>query len=245
MEFVFQLAVALLASFIQTVTGFGFALVMIPTMVAVTDAKSAVILTLALYMVVGSGISWNARKDIDRPLLTTLLLSSFFGLPLGAYVLVVISDTLLRLLIGIFIIAASLLLLFDYQRPFSSERKAAVVVGFLGGAINSCVTVCGPFVVLFLANQGLPKERLRATIAAFLLGITPPTLAILYFGGLVTDQLLGTALQLLPICVVGYLLGLWFLPRVNSQLFRRSMVVLVLFAGSSIFLSELRLLAGV
>lgn len=244
MELAYLMLVALAATFIATLTGFGFALALIPALVVVVDAKSAVVLTFLLFLFVGSLVSWSARRDLDRPLLMTLLISSLVGLPLGAYVLVVISESLLRMLIGAVIVGASLLLLFNYQRPFGNERWAAVVVGFLGGVMNTSVVISGPFVVLFLANQKMEKHKLRATIAVFLLGVTPISLLLLYLGGLVTEQLVHTTLMMVPASLVGYLLGVRFLPRVNAELLRRITIILVLFAGASIFVGEVQRLLG-
>lgn len=239
------MAVTLAASIIHTLTGFGFAVVFVSALVGVMSAKAVVVLLHLLYLVFGSILVWGARDDVDRPLLLSLLVSSLIGLPLGAYFLVVISESLLRLLIGTVIVAASLLLLFNYQRPLGNERRAAAVVGFLGGVINSSVAVCGPFVVLFLANQQVPKHRLRATISAFLLGITPVTITFFFLGGLVTEQLLTTTVLLLPPCLAGYALGIRLLPAIKPEAFRRLTAILVLAAGASIFVSEVRHLLGV
>ena len=245
MEIAYQLVATLASTFIATLSGFGFALALIPALVVVMDAKSAVILTLLLFMFVGTMITWASRKDVNRRLLATLLISSFAGMPLGAFVLVIISESLLRLLIGILIVAASILLLSNYKRPFANERLAAVIVGFLGGLMNTSVVVCGPFVALFLANQKMGKEELRATMSAFLLGITPISLLFFYLGGLITVPLLVTALPLIPAVLIGYFLGVRFLPRVDAALFNRILVLLVLFAGAGIFVGEVRSILGI
>lgn len=238
------MVVILAASFINTLTGFGFALVSVPTLVMMMDAKAAVVLITVLYAALGPIFLWSARRDVDRPMLATLLISSLAGLPLGALVLVVISESLLRLLIGATIVLVAFLLMSNYQRPFSHGRRAAIAVGFVTGVLTTSITVSGPLAVLFLANQGASKESLRATIGVFLLGMMPPSFALFALSGLVTVPLLITALQLLPALALGYLLALRVLPSVNPTAFRRVTIVLVLGSGLSLLASEAGRLLG-
>lgn len=237
--------IILAASFINTLTGFGFALVSVPTLIAVMDAKAAVALTNVMYTILGPIFLWSAWRDVDRPMLATLLISSLPGLPLGTLLLVAISESLLRLLIGGVIVLLALLLISNYQRPFSHGRRAAVAVGFVTGVLTTSITVSGPLSVLFLANQGASKESLRATIGTFMLGMMPISFALFVFSGLITVPLLTEALYLVPALLAGYLLALRVLPSVNPAAFRRVTIVLVLGAGLSLLGSELfQLLVG-
>jgi len=244
MDFVFLVVVALAASFVNTLTGFGYALVSMPTWVLVMDPKAAVVLTQLSFAMLAPVIVWQARKDVDRDLFVTLLLPSFVGLPIGAYVLVVIDQGLLRLLIGAATVLAAVALLFKYRRRFRRERLAAAVTGFLMGLLTTGIGVSGPLVVLFMANQGVTKDRLRATIAAFTLGMVLASLVVLYLGGLLTMQLLLTGLLLFPASLVGFLLAVRILPAVDPEMFHRVTVVLVLLAGLALVASEIGQLLG-
>lgn len=244
MTLLFPFAIVLLASFINTLTGFGFALVSLPTLVMVMDAKAAVVLTNMLYCLLGPIFLWSARRHVDGPMLATLLLSSFAGLPLGTLVLLAMGESLLRLLIGSAIVVVALVLISNYQRPFSHGRRAAVAVGFIVGVLTTSITVSGPLAVLFLSNQGASKERLRATVGVFLLGMMPPTIALFFLSGLVTPTIVATAAQLAPAVLVGYLVALRVLPAVDPLLFRRVTILLVLGSGLTLVASEVTRLLG-
>lgn len=243
METAVQLAVIAVASFVNTLTGFGFALVAVPGIGLVTDAKVAVVLTPILYAMLAPFFLWSARREIDIPLFKSLMLSSLAGLPIGVVVLALIDDRALRLLIGATIVVAALLMLADFRRPIHSSR-APVVVGFVTGILTTSITVSGPLVVLFMANQGLAKDRLRATVGVFLLGMMPLSLVLYVLAGLVTAPTLFTGFKLMPALVVGYLLAVRVLPLVDQVLFRRMTILLIIAAGTTMMWSGLgRLLA--
>jgi uncharacterized membrane protein YfcA len=236
---------ALVASFVSTLTGFGFALVSIPVFATIMDAKSSVVLTELLYVALAPFFAWSARREIDWHLLKVLLASGIVGLPVGTFILVVLSEGVLRLVIGLAIVVAALLLIWNYQRPFRHMRRAAVVVGFVTGVLSTSIAVSGPLVLLFLANQGVPKDRLRATGGAFLVGLLPGTFILFVAAGLITFPLLLTALPLLPVVILGYLLAVRALPLVDPTVFRRMVIALVLIAGLTLLGSEMRTILGI
>ncbi len=240
MSLLIPAAAALVASFVNTLTGFGFALIALPVLVATTDAKSAVVLTMLLYSALAPPFFWSARRDVDPSLLKVLLLSSLLGQPLGTMVLVAIDEHLLRTAVAVAILIMALLLALDYHRPFRHRRRAGAIVGFATGVLATSIVVSGPLVVLFLANEGMPKERLRATAGIFMLGMMPVTFGLYLYSGLITLPLLGTAVRLIPALLVGYLLATRAVSLVDPKLFRRLTLLLVLGAGLTLLASQIR-----
>ncbi|HEX9016263.1 MAG TPA: sulfite exporter TauE/SafE family protein [Chloroflexota bacterium] len=237
MTFLFPLVAALAASFISTLTGFGFALIALPAFAVVMDAKSSVALSMLLFSVLGPFFAWSARHEVDVPLLKRLLLSSLPGLPIGTLFISTVGDGALRLVIGATIVVAALLLAFDRRPTIAAPRRAAIVIGFITGVLTTSVGASGPLVVVFLASQRTSNESLRATGGAFMVGMIPVSFVLFAISGLVTAAGVLTAIQLAPAIIVGYLAGLRVLPMVNPVVFRRIVVALVLASGATMLVS--------
>lgn len=131
-------------------------------------------------------------------------------------------------------------MLFNYRHTFRHTYRATAVIGSVSGLLTNSVTVSGPFLVLFLANQAVPKEVMRATLA--FTGFCTSGLSILFLvlAGIVTWLLLGVCLLMAPALALGYMAGLRLLDAVDPVAFRRMTVLLVLVAGVLLVLSEVR-----
>ncbi len=152
------------AAFVQVLSGFGFALLSMPIMTLALPVKEAVVVSTLLGMISTTWQAWVLRADTDRPLAKRLTLAAFVGMPLGLFILNVVSDTALRLTLGIAVIVATILLIARINLSAASNHFD-YGVGFVSGVLNTSLSTNGPPLVFGLQARHLGAAPFRATIS--------------------------------------------------------------------------------
>ena len=192
-------------------------------------------MVVVIVLVTGMGsvglVGYHARRYIDLKRLLLLVSPAVSGLPLGAYLLVIAPSFVIRSLIAVVSIVFSMLLLLGYSKRFKREVLASCGFGFAGGLLVAGVGMGGPPIVIFLANQGWPKEVFRATVALFFLVIAALCLISHLFTGVTTGHRLVIAFSLIPAGILGFYVGDAIFPRLGSTLFIKLALSLILVTG--------------
>ena len=213
--------IVLLAGFVQSVTGFGFALVAAPLLLFVFEPKSVVVISVILTVILCALILFHSRQYVDRRRVALICAGSVFGIPLGAYLLSSFNPSVIKLVIAVLVIPFSIFLLLGYSHRFKRDSLGCSAAGFVSGALAASTSLAGPPVVLFLLNQGLVKEQFVATLAAYFLFGGLVSVGAFSFMGMVTTGLLTKVIILLPALVVGFYVGIKVRPKINAALFKR------------------------
>jgi uncharacterized membrane protein YfcA len=176
-------------------------------------------------------VAYTARNYIYPTRVLPLIVPAVFGVPLGSYILHKVSSSITGLSIAIISILFSILLLLGYSRPFKREAVASTGFGFASGVMCAGVGMGGPPIILFLSNQGWPKEIFRATVAIHFLFIATLTIASYMVTGVVTGSRAIVSISLSPAAVIGFYLGNLLFHRINAVFFARFALSLILFNG--------------
>jgi hypothetical protein len=219
------------AALAQGLTGFGFALVAAPLFLLLMDPRSMVVLNIVVASVVCIMVVAQSWRYVSVRGMALIALASIFGVPLGGYLLLVASAEVLKLAIAALVVLFAIPLLLGYSRKFKSERLLSVVMGFISGVLKTSTSLSGPPVVLFLVNQGWPREMMRASLAAYFLFLGVVAIAWFAPTGLITGGLVLISVSVLPAAAAGFFVGIWLLPRVNAELYRRIAILIVLGTG--------------
>jgi uncharacterized membrane protein YfcA len=94
------------AAVCQSLTGFGFALVMLPLLSLVWDVKSAVVVTSVLSTISLMPLSLQARHHVRLATALAMLAGSLVGTPAGLWILEWIDPQGLKICVGVVIVAA-------------------------------------------------------------------------------------------------------------------------------------------
>jgi uncharacterized membrane protein YfcA len=220
------------AAFTQVIAGFGFALLAMPIMTLAVPVEKAVVVSTLLGMVSTSRLAWHLRRDANRPLTKRLALSSFVGMPLGLWILNVVSDRTLRLALGIAVLIATALLVRRINLAHVGPGLD-VGAGFMSGVLNTSLSTNGPPLVFDLQARQLPPNEFRATITAvFALG-NVVGLSLFILDGKITREGMHAALVALPAWVIGQGLGWPVRKHVHGERFRWMVLTLLFVAGTS------------
>lgn len=223
--------VAFAGGLVKSTTGFGFALVSLPILLLVWEPIYAVPVIIPLAFVIDLLIVLNNRKSLDPKRIAPMIVAGLLGIPLGAYVLLVLASDILSLAIGVLVTAAGAALLFGLTINIKNERVAGSIAGFVSGIMASSMGLAGPAVSLFMINQMWEKRIFRTNISSYFLCIDTFTmLAFALTGTLSLATMQVSILLLLPV-LLSYGLATRILPYINQKLFRRLATVVIMSSG--------------
>ena len=232
-------AAALVGAFIQSATGFGFALVLSPALFAVLEPVEAVtsllVVSLALNLLV---LFERGRPEhVDWRALAPMLIAALPGLGAGAVVLTLVSKEALQVTVGIAVIVAAGWQLRQRSTRRSGPREVPPAVGwgagFASGLLTTSISISGPPIVLWLEAHAVRPEEFRASLAASFLALNLAGGAVLLAAkgsGAVDAGVVGL---LLALVVAGYGLGTVAFRRLDQERFFTVVLVLVACTGAA------------
>lgn len=227
----FALAIIFIAGITQALTGFGFGLVAIPLLTLVISPKLAPPIVLLDGMVLNAMILRRAYPLVEGRRIGLLTAAGVCGVPIGTWILTHWDVDSLRIYIGVMTCAAALLFLKGFRREIRNEKAASVPIGFVSGIMSGSINMSGPPVILFFANQNIPRAVFRANIVAYFVTLQVVAVPLLILNGIMTTDAFLTGLIMLPGLIAGGLAGSAFADRVDDIAVRRLTLVIVSFAG--------------
>jgi uncharacterized membrane protein YfcA len=236
MEIAAFIIIILVASILQTSTGFGFSIMATPFLLLMFEPAEAIQINLVLSLVISAALIRKIRKDMDIGILKRFIIGSMAGLPIGMMVFLVINISSLKLIVSLMILVLTMMLIFKFRVSRGNSRDLAV--GGLSGAFTTSMGMPGPPLLLYFSGTDTKKETLRATTLAFYLFIYFTSLIIqVIFAGTNKTTWIASGLAL-PLVFIGLFFGQILFKRINQHAFRILIYVLLLFTGVYLFLES-------
>lgn len=223
------IVIILLASIMQTSTGFGFSIMATPFLLLLFEAKEAIQINLLLSFVISLALIRKIWTDVDKGILRRLIYGSLPGLPIGILIFLFMEPKHLKIGIGGVILLLTFFLILNFRLRQSSGRD--LFAGSLSGALTTGIGMPGPPLLLYFSGISTGKERLRATTLAFYLYIYAISMFVqVSFAG--TAEIVWTSsLLALPLVGIGLYVGQRLFDRINQKTFRVFTYVILLFTG--------------
>ncbi len=239
-EFLLFSGLVLLSSYVQTVTGFGFGLILMggTALLALAPvAFTAVVVSIVSIPNIALALRGRLSLVRGRPLLLCSL-GLLPGIPLGLVLLASLEADradLLRRSLGLFILGAGFVL---SLKP-GTRRKAAAAwkdfaAGFLGGLLGGLFSTSGPPLVYHLYREPLSVDRVRATLLAIFGLSTILRIGAVSLRGELLASMLLTSLLAIPAVSLGTYLGRRFPPALSDPAMRRGAFLLLALLGASL-----------
>jgi uncharacterized membrane protein YfcA len=226
------------AALCQSLTGFGFALVMVPLLSLAWDVKPAVVTSTVLGTFALLPLLLEVRRHVRLRAAAALLTGSLAGVPAGILLLDWIDPEALKIMVGVTVVAASLLIYRVREvRTTRAGVMPAVAAGAVSGVLRASTSMGGPPAVLYLLGAERDVEAFRSTLLAFFLPSSLVTIAGLAAVGRVTPDVLRTSAIVLPALVVGLAAGAWLRYRVREELFRLLVLLLLILTSVGVIIS--------
>ena len=239
---VYIFSVFLLSSFLQTVTGFGYAIITAPLLALVLGAKETVMLVMLTALIICIFLIRATRNQGSYKAILPLLTASVIGAIPGAYVMTIISNDGLKLFIGLLLLVVTIALWKSYSLPVKHSRSVESLIGFVSGFLTTTTGITGPPVVLYYLNSNAEenKTEFRANLARFFLPINIASIFFSYIAGTLNmeDLWLHTLLAIPALCM-GFILGEKMFTRISVSALRTGSLCMILVSSVAIIWSVL------
>ncbi|MGC9224347.1 MAG: sulfite exporter TauE/SafE family protein [Terracidiphilus sp.] len=225
------LAIALIASTLAAVTGFGGAAVLLPALIAIFGVRAAVpILTVAQLLGNGSRV-WFNRRELNWRVVGWFAVGGIPMALLGGYLFATAPLTKLTRLLGAFLL---LIVLWRRVRPrlvHSFPTPAFAAIGAGASFLSALLGSVGPIMAPFFLAYGLVKGAYIGTEALATVVMHLTKLVAYRQASVLTlsDSLAGLALG--PVMILGSLLGKKIVDRLPEKVFVAMIEVVLLVAG--------------
>jgi uncharacterized membrane protein YfcA len=229
MEIFIFIFIILVASILQTSTGFGFSILATPFLLLLFKPMEAIQINLILSLFISVALLTKIKEDIDYGILKRFIIGSTVGLPIGIMVFLFLDVKNLMLGIGLIILGLTLLLLLKFR--ITQTKGKDITIGGLSGMLTSSIGMPGPPLLLYFSGTDTEKAKLRGTTLAFYLFIYFMSLLIqvIFTGTNITIWL--SSLFALPVVFIGLFLGQLLFKVINQNFFRIFTNIILLFTG--------------
>jgi hypothetical protein len=146
------------------------------------------------------------------------VLSTLFGIPLGLLLLKTVSESIVKFLLGIFIIAFALYSLAG-RKPQLHNDRLAPLFGFTAGVLGGAYGTNGPPLVVYGVLRRWQPAQFRATLQGYFLIASCVGMAGYALTGLWTRTVSGYYLLSLPPALIAIFLGHLVHRRLSSSRF--------------------------
>lgn len=218
-------------AFIQAITGFGFALLAVPILALRVSVHEAVVLSACMGTLNSGWQSVNLGRFANSVLVRRYIVASLVGIPIGYSAFVFLSEQLLRILVGVAVLAGTLIVATMGNRQVGVRTQRAL--GVVSGALLIATSTNGPPIVLALQAQGMPKQEFRGTLARifFVSGL----ISVILFAvvGRLDASIALSVLVSSPALLLAVWVGNLMASRVRDEFFRYAVLTLLCIAGVS------------
>lgn len=237
----------LLTSISKGSLGLGLGVVAVPLMALHLPVPVVVTLLLPILCLTDLVTLWQYRGEWSWPLLRIVVPAALFGIGLGALAIHHLSETWLRLGVGVISID------FARRRWLESRHSAREVdhrlrpasSAFWGAAsgFTSFMANAGePALAIYLLPYKLTKRCFAGTTTAFFAIVNLAKLVSFSMLGLFTRTTLLASLVLTPLAVFGICAGFWLNRRLNVTLFYRFANIILFLIGTRLIYTSLKVI---
>lgn len=215
--------VIFLATLIRSTLGFGEALVAVPLLALRTPVSVAAPLAVLVSILVAGVVVVQDWRRIEMRSARGLILTALLGIPLGVLLLAKANDHLVRLILGLVIIAFSVhALTMGRARRLERDHPGWLAAcGFLSGVLGGAYGMNGPPLAVYGALRRWTPRQFRATLQGYFLPVSLVGLAGYLYVGLWDAAVTRDFLWSLPGVALAIVLGRALNRRIRSDRFVR------------------------
>lgn len=220
-----------LGAFILGASGFGFALVTVPILSGLTSIYTAVPLVALGTLTSNTILGIYYRRSCDFKIVGQLLLGAVLGIPFGFLALEYVPVSWMLITLGFMLLAYATYALISPMMPVLKSKAWLYGAGFMAGLLMGGYNLPGPPVILYGNSQRWPQVEFKGNLSRFFW--VNAFVAVLGHGlqNRLSKEVLYQFLVTLPGLIVGLFVGIALAKLFNPLLFRRSVLILLIFIG--------------
>lgn len=231
-----------IATLIRSVFGFGEALVAVPLLALYIPLDVAAPLAVLVSITVACIVVVQDWKMIHVRSTSWLVLSTFFGIPLGLLLLTSTHQRTVKAALGLIIILFSIYSLAGrtQMQLRSDSRGWLLACGFMAGVLGGAYGMNGPPLVIYGSLRRWSAQHFRATLQGYFL----PASIIGMFGywltGLWTHAVTHYFLISLPVTITAVFIGRAINHRLHGGAFLKYIYVGLVAIGALLFIQAIQ-----
>ncbi|MCW1917570.1 sulfite exporter TauE/SafE family protein [Rhodobacter sp. KR11] len=216
----------LVAGFVRGYSGFGFSAMTIAASSLVMNPLDFVAVVVVWEAVMTLQAWKGAGADVDWRRVGLLTLGAVLGLPVGLWVLGMISEEAAKALISGYVLVMCLVLLAGWRMKAQAGRVATLTAGIVSGLANA-PGMGGLPVAAFFAAQPMAPAVFRATLVAYFPILDLYSAPLYWYHGMVSLETGKAALIGLPLVLLSNWAGSRHFLTTDPQDFRRFAILLL------------------
>ena len=184
--------------------------------------------------------AWYYRKTVNWKQLLRLIPMALIGIACGTLVLRIVPDKSLKLLIATVIL---ILCIFGLAKDFVFKDKEkipthwsfAAFFGLLAGFTTQVANAAGPVMAIYLIAMRFEKKEYMGTAAWYFLILNWTKVPIFMSEGRITFDSIKADLGMIPLLLVGAVIGIWLLKKMPQKVFEKVVLILSAIAAVKLF----------
>jgi uncharacterized membrane protein YfcA len=237
---------AIVAGFIQGLSGFAFSLAALSIWAWAVDPQVAAPMAVfgsLVGQVLALPLTW---KGTEWKRVAPFILGGVGGVPLGVFLLGILDPKGFKLALGLFLLTYSPAMLF-VRRSWALRWGGAwadAAIGWIGGVFGGIGGMAGGVPTLWCTLRGWDKASQRGVMQTFNIAMHVTTLTgYLLHGAIITAETLKLFAIIAPALAIPVLLGAIVFNRLNQLAFRRIVLALLFLSGVVLTWSSLGAIA--
>jgi uncharacterized membrane protein YfcA len=231
------LAIIFLAVLVQSISGFGSALVAMALLPAIIGLQSATPLVALVAITLEVVLLIRYRKDFQIVAIWPVALASILGIPLGILYLRQIDERITLTVLGLVILGYAIYSLANIRPPVLKQPVWGIGAGFLAGMLGGAYNTSGPPVIVYGDCKRWEQKEFKGNLQGFFVISSSIIAAAHLVGGSITQDIWYDYLLSLPIIAVATILGTSLDKYLDQVIFRRVVLFLLVIMGLRMILS--------
>lgn len=205
-------------------------------MTLVVSPRDAVVVATVIGALSTTSQAYIDRAFVDAAIAKRLTLASFIGMPFGLTAFVLVSETGLRVVLGVVVLVSAVMLLRGFQLH-DEKHRLDWVLGVVSGFLSTSTSTNGPPLVFVMQARRIDPAVFRATINTVFSLVNIVAVVMFAVAGKVNTQNLGGVLVAIPALFLALRIGYYFRKRITPEYFRSLVIFLMFLSAGSVIVS--------
>jgi hypothetical protein len=219
---------ALISEIIGTMAGFGSSTIFLPLALLFVDFKTAIILVAIFHLFGNLSRIIFFRQGFDKRIILQFGVPSIFFSILGALLIGVLPQPILKLVLGIFLITTSVSFLIKPRLKIPANTSTFIAGGSVTGFITALVGTGGALRATLLQGFNIEKIKYIATAATIALATDATRIPVYISQGFLREQYFIYIPILFGIALAGSFVGRRIVKMIDQELFRKIVLVAII-----------------
>lgn len=220
----------------------GLGVIIVTLMAMAIPAKESTGVVLPLLVAADIMAVYYYRKDVQMKILLSILPFMILGVLTGVAVGDSISANVFKKLMAGIILISAFIMIYISRKTTSNDiapkPKLAAVIGYVAGFTTMIGNLAGPFVNLYFIAINTTKNQFIATVAwiFFIINVFKVPFHI-WVWDTINAESLYLDLKLLPVVILGFIVGYKLISYVSDALFRKYIIAMTILGAVLIFIN--------